>query len=631
MTLTISALLSLALFSSPAALDEEVVISDAKTDSNGFLVHQVRSPYQEGTTEIRVLLPDKIEKGKRYPVVYLLPVEKGRENRFGDGLLEAKKQDLQNRLQVIFVAPTFSHLPWYADHPDRPGIRQEMYFLKVVLAFIEKTYPVEPGPRGRLLVGFSKSGWGAFSLLLRHPEVFGKAAAWDAPLMMMRPDRFGMEEIFGTQDNFERWQITRLLKDKADHFKKERRLFLIGYGSFRDHHEKAHALMESLNIDHEYRDGPARKHDWHSGWVAEAVRAVLGKEAPDISLSTAPWEPGPITGESVLFIQPKDGQPAAKLLFDVNKVLTVQSADGKKTFEAGKDFELAADGSGLLLPAGSRIPFRKETDLFPPKGAPNSIGQRQGDPASSIYFGEGHFFHDLQIEVSYLPRKEARWTGWKPAFAGKTLPGTLDKLRNKKGLTLAVSGDSISQGYNASGYTKSPPFLPPYPALVAAGLEKTYGTKVTLHNRAIAGWSVGQGVKDLDNLLKTKADLVILAYGMNDVGGRNPKGYKKAIQSMLTRIKEADPATEVILVAAMMGNPEWHHTPPDMFPKYRDALASLQGPGLALADMTAVWQTLMERKRFVDMTGNGVNHPNDYGHRLYAQAILGLLKEPRTE
>ena len=44
--------------------------------------------------------------------------------------------------------------------------------------------------------------------------------------------------------------------------------------------------------------------------------------------------------------------------------------------------------------------------------------------------------------------------------------------------------------------------------------------------------------------------------------------------------------------------------------------------------MTAVWQTLLARKHYLDMTGNGVNHPNDYGHRLYAQVILALLVDP---
>jgi hypothetical protein len=38
-----------------------------------------------------------------------------------------------------------------------------------------------------------------------------------------------------------------------------------------------------------------------------------------------------------------------------------------------------------------------------------------------------------------------------------------------------------------------------------------------------------------------------------------------------------------------------------------------------------------ESRHFVDVTGNGVNHPNDYGHRLYAQAILALLVDPGKE
>jgi hypothetical protein len=59
---------------------------------------------------------------------------------------------------------------------------------------------------GLLLLGFSKSGWGAlFSLLLRHPDVFGKAAAWDAPLVMDSPGRHGNGDIFGTPENFEKY------------------------------------------------------------------------------------------------------------------------------------------------------------------------------------------------------------------------------------------------------------------------------------------------------------------------------------------------------------------------------------------------------------------------------------------
>ncbi len=259
----------------PAA--DAPTFSNAKKDDNGFLVHEVKSPYQAGTTRIRVLLPERLEKGKTYPCVYVLPVEAGSENRYGDGLKEIKKLDLHNTLKAVFVAPTFSLLPWYADHPTKKDVCQETYFVKVVVPFVEKTYPVKTTPEARLLLGFSKSGWGAYGLLLRHSDVFGKAAAWDAPLMMDKPGKYGSGDIFGTEGNFAVYRVTRLLEDNAAKFQKETRLILTGYGGFRGEHQKAHELMEKLKIAHEYRDGPQRKHDWHSGWVKEAAELLLAR------------------------------------------------------------------------------------------------------------------------------------------------------------------------------------------------------------------------------------------------------------------------------------------------------------------------------------------------------------------
>lgn len=260
-----------------ARADDAGTVSDAKTDENGVLVHAVRSPYQAKATQIRVLLPVKRDAGKQYPVVYVLPVEAGTESRYGDGLKEVQKLGLHNALGVIAVAPTFAHLPWYADHPTDREIRQETYFLKVVVPFIDKTYPVRAGAEGRLLLGFSKSGWGAWTLLLRHPDLFGKAAAWDAPLMLDKPGKYGSGDVFGTAANFADYRVSKLLDEKAAKLQKGRRLILLGYGNFRAEHEQAHALMDRLKVAHEYQDGPARKHDWHSGWVKEAAERLVAE------------------------------------------------------------------------------------------------------------------------------------------------------------------------------------------------------------------------------------------------------------------------------------------------------------------------------------------------------------------
>lgn len=248
-------------------------ISPATQGRHGFIVHQVECAFQ-GKTEIQVLLPNKIPARKRVPTLYLLPVEAGTNMVWGDPMQEARKLDLANKLNVICVYPTFSHLPWYVDHPTDKSIQQETYFLKVVVPFIESHYPAKRERDGRLLLGFSKSGWGAWSLLLRHPDTFGRAAAWDAPLALER-GQYGLETIAGTQENFEQYRIFTLLKKQADALGPKPRLALMGHGNFQNHTRQTHDLMRSLKIAHEFRDGPDRKHHWNSGWVIEGATWLL--------------------------------------------------------------------------------------------------------------------------------------------------------------------------------------------------------------------------------------------------------------------------------------------------------------------------------------------------------------------
>jgi hypothetical protein len=262
------------VFSAEQSKSQDVHVSPAKSDQSGFLVHSVTSPYQLGTTTVRVLLPERLETSRKYRVLYVLPVEAKDGDRYGNGLKTVRDRGLHDRFGMIAVAPTFTDLPWYADHPTDPTIRHESYLLKVAVPFIDRTYPALAEPKGRLLVGFSKSGWGAFSLLLRNPETFGAAAAWDAPIMLDAPKRFRSGPIFGTQANFDEYHIPTLLKQRAELLKKTHRLTLLGYGAFREQHREAHDLMNELDIPHTYRDGPERTHRWESGWLDEAVELL---------------------------------------------------------------------------------------------------------------------------------------------------------------------------------------------------------------------------------------------------------------------------------------------------------------------------------------------------------------------
>ena len=239
-------------------------------------VHSLRSPRQAGETTVRIFLPDNSDSPAPPRLLLVLPVEAGTENRWGDPVAEVRRTDLANRYNLVVAIPTFSALPWYADHPTDRRLRQESYLLDDVLPLIDRHHGTQSGAGTTMVVGFSKSGWGAWSLLLRHPSIFARAAAWDAPLMQRKPDQYGMGPIFGNQANFNRYLVSDLVKRQAKLLRGYKRLVLTGYfQSFRAHHVAMHRLLTELKVPHTYRDGPKRDHHWESGWLDEAVGLLI--------------------------------------------------------------------------------------------------------------------------------------------------------------------------------------------------------------------------------------------------------------------------------------------------------------------------------------------------------------------
>lgn len=250
---------------------EKNVVISAEVEREGIAEFRVRSPYQEEETKIRILRPSVRLGEKRWRTLYLLPVEPGERCAYGDGLREARRLKLADRFQCLCVQPAFVRMPWLADHPRDPLRRYETYFLRVVVPFVERTFPVEPRARGRWLAGFSKGGYGAMSLLLRHPELFDRAAAWDLPALQAHPDQFQMAEVFGTDENFAQYRLPELAVRQRRHFTARPRFVLTGYSLFRKQHQEWHRQLTAAGITHLYRDGPERKHRWETGWLEEAI------------------------------------------------------------------------------------------------------------------------------------------------------------------------------------------------------------------------------------------------------------------------------------------------------------------------------------------------------------------------
>ena len=345
------------------------------------------------------------------------------------------------------------------------------------------------------------------------------------------------------------------------------------------------------------------------------------------SLAGPVWSSREIAGDSLFFIR-AENEPAAKasLLFVPERAPVLQSATRELTYELGRDFTWSAGSRAIVLTKDSRIPCKTASELHPAPGSPNSYdGFRDGK--SHLLYAQGRFFHDLQTVANY-PAAEA-WTGPKPALA-KELAHLRASLTAHAPLKIVVLGDSISTGLNASLTGDAAPRQPGYPGLVAQGLEKRFGSKVELKNLSLIGTGANWGLKQIPAVIAEAPDLVICAFGMNDASAHlAPEQFAATLREIVVQIRAARPECAAILVAPMCANPEWNKSSPELYPAYSAEMKKLAVPGCAIADVTTVWTTLLERKGPLDLSGNGLNHPNDFGHRIYADVVLELIGGPR--
>ena len=104
--------------------------------------------------------------------------------------------------------------------------------------------------------------------------------------------------------------------------------------------------------------------------------------------------------------------------------------------------------------------------------------------------------------------------------------------------------------------------------------------------------------------------------------------YRNKTGRLIEAIRKVSPKTEFLLIASTLPN-ELAATEPHHFwahqDEYSESLKGLEGMGVAIADIQAVQKEIGKRKRYIDITGNWLNHPNDYLARILAQVVIKTL------
>jgi acyl-CoA thioesterase-1 len=323
------------------------------------------------------------------------------------------------------------------------------------------------------------------------------------------------------------------------------------------------------------------------------------------------WLAKKMVDEPILFIG-EEGNRSGRLLFTPDSMPILTRAGDSFVYEAGRDYIWEQGSRTIRLTNHSRIPSKTPQEMRPGPGKPRSLG--------GVLHSEGRFFHDLQTLVRYSHNQS--WPDLVEPLS-TTLPRSLNKLKTSQSFKVVTLGDSITEGYNASGFakTRAPRNHPPYAEGFARLLDQAFPAKVTLSNLGVAGRTAEWGLKQLARVIAEKPDLVVIAFGMNDPV--SSEQFQKTNLEILTRLQMEIPQADLIFVSGMNNNPIWRD--PTKIPGFHEALKNLIRPNVILANITTPWEKLLTRKNFSDLSGNNVNHPNDFGHRLYSEILFSLF------
>lgn len=203
------------------------------------------------------------------------------------------------------------------------------------------------------------------------------------------------------------------------------------------------------------------------------------------------------------------------------------------------------------------------------------------------------------------------------------LNNTLYRLTTEKKLRLGFFGGSITDGTGATDMEKTS-----YRAVVTDSLRRAYpDAEITSVNAAIGGTGTGYGMFRCDkDLLSREPELIFIEFSSNDWGDSYEKVLPRA-EVIFRKIRRTLPTADVVAV----------------FTTYNDIAADIElghehearsavitaahHYGFATADPGAALHARILRSGgvFADYIPDTI-HPNDAGHLIMGNCIMGLLQ-----
>ena len=264
------------------------------------------------------------------------------------------------------------------------------------------------------------------------------------------------------------------------------------------------------------------------------------------------------------------------------------------------------------------------SEFYPENPEPGKFFDTTVPGYKYIMFGEGDFMFKRQVFVTYTHKDN--WQNFIPEKSNK-FERFLKKLENGEEATVLFFGDSISTGANSSGAINREPYAENWCEMVTHTLSTKYpNATINYVNTAVGGMNTQWGLDTVDeNVIKYSPDLMVLAFGMNDPG-KEPSEVAELKKQIVDKVIAACPNCDIGVVGTMLphfrlkgfwGNQQYHEA------AFKNTFASYEH--VDVIPVTSMHKAILEKKRYYDMSGNNVNHPNDFLARIYAQTLIKVL------
>lgn len=203
------------------------------------------------------------------------------------------------------------------------------------------------------------------------------------------------------------------------------------------------------------------------------------------------------------------------------------------------------------------------------------------------------------------------------ADPGRYVSHTFRKLQAGRPVTVVFLGDSVTAGGNASSPARR------FPDLFAARLQRQFPrSRVRMINAGVGGTNSDFGLERLDkDVLAHGPDLVVIEF-VNDMGW-TPDKIRKNYAELTRRIREKG-GTDIIICTP-------HLIAEFLMGRFDAAAQALREAAVenrvGLADVTQMWLDLRgQGLPYITLLANRINHPDDRGHRLFADALIAFFR-----